>query len=107
MPYICCEAGKIVPEVIDAINGPSGPPDAVTIGGTTFWFTKNPSASLKRHEWQHVVQAARFAPWWARWMPTRWKAWIGGPKYWKAYLAEHMAVGYVNNKFEIEARAKE
>lgn len=106
MPVVCGHAAKIVPEIIDALNGDGPAPAAVTVGGTIVYFQK-PTAQLKRHENVHVIQAARFAPWWAKWMPLKWRAWVGAPRFWKAYKAEHDAHGYEGNKFELEATAAE
>lgn len=105
--YVCSYAGKLIPEVIDALNGNGPKPDAITIGGTQVFFG-SPSEQLRKHEWMHVVQSARFAPrWMAGWVPIRIRAWMGVPKFWKAYIKEHTERGYVFNKFEIEARNHE
>lgn len=96
----------MVPELIDALNGPDGPPAAVTVGGAEIYFVE-PDAALERHEGMHVTQAARFAPWWARLLPRRVRAWLGFPRFLSAYAVEHGRHGYVFNKFEVEARAAE
>lgn len=102
MPVICGHAAKVVPEIIDALNGSGPKPKAVTIGGTVVYFGEK-TQELEWHEYMHVVQAARYAPWWAKWLPLRAKAWAGAPRYWKAYEKEHREKGYEGNKFELEA----
>lgn len=81
---VCDPAAAVLPELIDAINGSGPAPAAVTIGGVEIYF-EPPTQRLKRHEFAHVVQAARFAPRWAGWLPLRARAWIGAPAFWRAY----------------------
>lgn len=104
--YACTYLAKVMPEVIDAFNGDGPAPDAVTVGGARIYFTQPPE-TLRRHEHDHVVQAAEFAPRWLRWAPLQVRAWIGAPAFWKAYLEEHQKNGYLNNKFEVRARKAE
>jgi hypothetical protein len=101
---VCGAAAKIIPQLIDRINGPAGEPKAVTVGDTIFVFTSEaPSPQLIRHEQEHVAQAERMSPRWLRWWPwlaTR----MGWARFWVAYGDEHRRVGYWDNKFEHEAR---
>jgi hypothetical protein len=103
---VCGKARELVPEVIDALNGSGPKPIAVTVGGTPIYFTE-PTPALQRHEEKHVDQSVAFAPGWTRWLPRRVRAWIGFPAFSRAYTAEHNKVGYVLNRFEVEARAAE
>jgi hypothetical protein len=101
--YGCSYAGKLIPEVIDALNGDGPKPAAVTVGGTVIYFAE-PGPGLIAHEEMHVTQSARYAPWWARWMPRRARAWLGAPKFFPAYVKQHTEKGYAKNEFEEEAR---
>lgn len=107
MPQICGYAGKIIPEIIDALNGSGPKPEAVTLGGTSFFFGKAGSVRMKRHEYQHVLQSAARCPSWARWLPVRVRAWLGAPKFLPEYIKQHELHGYSNNSYEIEARKAE
>ena len=78
---------RFVGWIADKANGPScDVPGAITIGGMTLCLSPQPE-SIRRHEYVHIEQAARFCPWWLQWLPLR-----------------H---GYDNNVFEIEARMAE
>ena len=63
--------------------------------------------ALIRHEEKHVDQAAAMCPRFLRWLPRRVRAWIGAPKFWRAYFDEHRRHGYSGNAYEIVARAAE
>jgi hypothetical protein len=105
--YACRLLARIVGAIADAANGPTaGVPGAITVGGTTAYLSEQPDA-IKRHEWVHVLQAARCCPRWLRWLPVRTQAWIGMPRFEAAYVIEHFGHGYDGNKYEIEARAAE
>lgn len=105
--YRCPLLARAFARVADALNGPTaGEPGAITIGGTTVYLSEQPDA-IKRHEWVHVLQAARHCPRWLRWLPVRVQAWIGAPVFEALYIAEHRRAGYEENKYEVEARAAE
>ena len=105
--YKCPTLARAVGAVADALNGPdTDEPGAITIGGTTVYLAEQPD-SIKRHEWVHVLQAARHCPRWLRWLPVRVQAWLGAPIFEALYIAEHRRVGYELNKFEAEARLAE
>jgi hypothetical protein len=103
--YLCPTLAKIVAEVTPLVGGPSKP-NAITIGGTVIYVTA-PDERIVRHEQVHIQQQAAMAPWWAKWLPLRIRAWAGLPRFAPLYLAEHRTNGYVKNKYEIEARAAE
>ena len=107
MAVICGYAGKLMPVVIDMVNGSGPAPEAVTLGGTTFFFAKKGSPALERHEHRHVVQAAECAPGWAAWLPLRARAWLGARKFWSKYVDFHLKYGYALNPLEVEARGDE
>lgn len=105
---VCAPVAKVVREIADRTTG--APPDAITLGDFVFVFTRLEGAErarMERHERVHVAQQARMAPSWARWMPERARVYLGAPRFYREYLAEHARVGYDTNKFEVEARAAE
>ncbi len=103
--YSCSIAAETIPELIAAVNGGTKPA-AVTIGGTVVYF-QAPDDRMRRHEAVHIRQHASFAPSWTKFLPERLRAWIGAPRFFQAYQAEHAKNGYEKNKYEIEARAAE
>lgn len=93
-------------QVADAIDLGPACPTAVQVGGRSVYLVA-PSDRRRRHEQQHLVQAAQYAPSWARWLPVRLRAWLGAAEWAAEYLrllAEH---GYVNHPFERDARDAE
>lgn len=99
----CAVAAK----VIDAVNGDGPAPAAITLGGTILIFGTAASPELIRHEETHVDQAAACCPRWLRWLPRRSRAWVGAPAFWRRYVAAHLAHGYADNPYEVEARRSE
>jgi hypothetical protein len=102
---VCSNGARYVREVIGLFNQGIRP-DAVTIGGETFYFVANADPGLVKHENMHVEQQARYCPWYLKWAPLRVRAWAGLLNgYGAAYYKEHITNGYIGNKFEIEARS--
>lgn len=98
---------RFVGWIADKINGPTcGVPGAVTIGGMILYLSEQPPA-IHRHEWVHVLQAARYCPRWLRWLSTRAQAWAGFPRFLVAYWRAHDKSGYKANYFEVEAEMAE
>lgn len=98
---------RFVGWIADKVNGPTcDVPGAITIGGMTLYLSPQPE-SIRRHEFVHIEQAARFCPWWLQWLPLRLRAWCGFTRFDAAYAIEHLRHGYANNVFEIEARLAE
>ena len=105
--HVCRPVGRLVREIAEKTTGE--PPDAITLGAFVFLFTRPTGedlARLMRHERVHVLQAARFAPRWARWLPETARVWLGTPRFLQSYLDSYRQVGY-DNLFEREARAAE
>ena len=111
MPDVCLcgPATRFVPEVIDALNGDAPAPGAITIGDLRIYLNRTDfqSESTRRHERMHTTQCARMAPWWARWLPFKVRAWLGTPKFLREYKRLHDTYGYKNNPLEMEARDAE
>jgi hypothetical protein len=63
-------------------------PEAITIGFTPIYWVK-PDDALRRHEQEHVLQAME----------------LGRLRFWWEYLGELRRHGYMQNRFEVQARA--
>lgn len=104
---VCGPVAKVVRQVADVINGPAGPPTAISGPGVLFLITDEPmSAQLMKHEQQHTAQAESFEP---TWIPRWWglrsvRAAIGWARFYEAYGVEYAKHGYWDNKYEREAR---
>lgn len=105
--YVCPTCARGIAALADVINGPgAGPPAAFTIGDVRVYLVP-PSPELIRHEEKHTEQCARYCPRWLRWVPWKARVWAGTPGFLLAYRRAHMAYGYEQNPFELEAVAAE
>ena len=115
----CTCSAHVLPEVRDAMWGRFGyrvalatddAPGEVVVQGFTFLLNTSieQREALRRHEAMHEEQRARFAPDWApKWFPRSVLAYLGAEGFWKAYRLELGELGFIGNRFEIEARRAE
>ena len=79
---------------------------SVQVGGALVHLAA-PRDRMRRHERQHKVQAAAYAPRWASWAPLVFRAWLGAPGFHREYLRLYTAHGFVTHPFERDARDAE
>jgi hypothetical protein len=79
---------------------------AVQIGGATVHLAAERDR-MRRHERQHDVQAAQYAPSWAAWLPLFVRAWLGADAFHRDYLRLYTEHGFITHPFERDAREAE
>lgn len=75
--------------------------EAFTVGYCSVFMVEAPADDLVHHELFHQQQSRREAP---AWLPGKLGQLVGAAIYGAKYLWEWGKVGYVNNKFEQQAR---
>jgi hypothetical protein len=95
-----CSLIRKVARVVTSSTGVPGGAVAITIGDDTWQVGEAElDVNTRRHEDMHVIQRQRYI--------SKFGKWLGSGIFWASYAVEHRMHGYVNNAYEIEARAAE
>ena len=97
----------VVAKIAAKLKGDGVEPGAITFGTFTVYLVPVPDDSLRRHEAVHRAQALRFVPWWGRGPLRRYGEAVSMARFTAYYIAEHRRTNYLDNKYEVEARAAE
>lgn len=106
--FACSAACRHVHQVAEALELGDFMPAVVMVGGVSVYLVA-PKDRMRRHERQHDVQAAAYAPSWARswWCPLAVAAWLGRPQWSVEYVRLYSTHGFANHPFEKDARDAE